>query len=113
MDHDSAMETGGVRGNGGGGAEERARGVASDQLDHAADAMRRLGRRARDQGGIAGKAEPIAGRVGDNLQDAARYVREHDVDDMRHDLEDEVRASPIRSLLIASAAGFLLGRLIR
>jgi len=72
-----------------------------------------MGRRAAEQGGVAGRAEPLAGRVGDNLQDAARYVRDHDVNAMRDDLEYEVRTSPIRSLLVAAGVGFVLGRLVR
>lgn len=94
-------------------AEERARGAASQQLDGAADAVRRAGRRAREQGGVLGRAEPVAHRVGDGLQGAARYVREHDVGSMRHDLEHEVRASPVRSLAVAAAVGFVFGRLLR
>ena len=93
--------------------EERVRALTSHQLDNAADAVRRMGRRAREQGGMAGRAEPVASTVGDRLQDAASYVRDHDVGRMREDLEGEVRASPIRSLVIAAAAGFLFGRLLR
>lgn len=94
-------------------AEERLRGSAGDRLDRAADAARRLGHRAREQGGIAGRAEPLAYRVGDSLQDAARYLRGNDVRDMRQDLEGGVRASPIRSLAVAAVAGFLVGRMLR
>lgn len=93
--------------------EQRVRGVASMQLDGAADAVRRMGRRAHEQGGPLGRAEPLAHRVGDGLQSAAAYVRDHDVDSMRDDIEGSVRESPVRSLAIAVAAGFVLGRLIR
>ena len=93
--------------------EERIRGSAGEGLDRAADVARRLGHRAREQGGIAGRAEPIAYRVGDSLQNAAAYVREHDVQSMREDVEVGVRASPLKSLVIAAFGGFLLGRLLR
>lgn len=94
-------------------AEERLRTRTSEGLDKAADAARRLGHHARDQGGIASHAEPIAYRVGDSLQSAASYVRAHDVGDMRDDVEMNVRRSPIKALAIAALGGFLLGKMIR
>ena len=93
--------------------EERIRSRASEGLDRAADAARRLGHQVRDQGGIAGRAEPIAYRVGDSLQSAASYVRAHDLYDMREDVEDRVHRSPLKALAVAAVGGFLLGRLIR
>ena len=93
--------------------EARVRDSAGARLDQAADAARRLGHRVRDQGGLAGRAEPIAYRVGDSLQSAASYVREHDVDTMRGDVETGVRESPLKSLAIAAVAGFVLGRILR
>ena len=93
--------------------EERIRDTAGEGLDRAADAARRLGHRAREQGGIASRAEPIAYRVGDSLQSAASYVRDHDVQSMREDVEVGVRAAPLKALAIAAVGGFLLGRLFR
>ena len=93
--------------------EERIRARTGDGLDRVADAARRIGHRAREQGGLVGQAEPIAYRVGDSLQSAASYVRGHDVVEMRDDLELGVRRSPIKALAVAALGGFLLGRLIR
>ena len=93
--------------------EDLIRARAGEGLDRAADAARRLGHRARDQGGLVGQAEPIAYRVGDSLQSAASYVRAHDVGDMRDDVEVGVRRSPLKALAFAALGGFLLGRLIR
>ena len=93
--------------------EARLRDTAGYRLDQAADAARRLGHRVREQGGLAGRAEPIAYRVGDSLQGAASYVRENDVRRMREDVETGVREAPIKSLAIAAVAGFVIGRMIR
>lgn len=93
--------------------EERIRSRASEGLDRAADAARRLGHQARDQGGVVGRAEPVAYRVGDSLQSAASYVRAHDLHDMRDDVEERVHHSPLKALALAAVGGFLLGRLIR
>ena len=94
-------------------SEERVRARTSEGLDRAADAARRIGHRVRDQGGVVGRAEPIAYRVGDSLQSAASYVRAHDVYDMRDDVEERVHRSPLKALAIAAVGGFLLGRLFR
>lgn len=93
--------------------EKLIRSTAGGRLDQAADAARRLGHRAREQGGIAGRAEPIAYRVGDSLQNAASYVRDNDVQRMREDVEQGVRSAPFKSLAIAAVAGFLVGRMLR
>ena len=93
--------------------EERLRARAGEGLDRVADAARRVGHRVREQGGLVGQAEPIAYRVGDSLQSAASYVREHDLVDMRDDVERGVHRSPIKALAVAAVGGFLLGRLIR
>ena len=92
---------------------ERLRMRTGEGLDRVADAARRLGHRARDQGGLVGQAEPVAYRVGDSLQSAAAYVRAHDIADMRDDVELGVRHSPLKALAFAALGGFLLGRLIR
>lgn len=93
--------------------ERKVRSAAGGGLDEAADAVRRLGRRAHERGGVAGRADPVAQRLGAGLETAAGYLRSHEVVDMRVDLEREVRQSPLRSLLIAGVAGFVVGRLIR
>jgi hypothetical protein len=97
----------------GDGAQGRVRERAGEGLDRAADAARRLGHGARERGGLAAHAEPLAYRVGDSLQSAAAYVREHDLDDMRDDVEVGVRRSPLKALALAALGGFLLGRMIR
>lgn len=103
----------GPTGGGRARSEAQLRESAGERLDQAADAARRLGHQARDQGGLAGRAEPVAYRVGDSLQNAASYVREHDVRGMREDVETSVRASPLKSLAIATVAGFVLGRMLK
>jgi ElaB/YqjD/DUF883 family membrane-anchored ribosome-binding protein len=44
------------------------------------------------------------------MEATARYVREHDVQDMMADLENLVRRHPGQSLIAAATVGFLLGR---
>ena len=47
------------------------------------------------------------------LDDAAEYVREVDPQKVKSDIQLQVRSNPGRSLLIAGAAGLLLGILLR
>lgn len=81
---------------------------------------------------VAGKLHDVAGviqeRAGQNqntalsayagqaatwLDDAAEYVREADSQRVKSDVQNQVRRNPGRSLLVAGAAGLLLGFLIR
>jgi ElaB/YqjD/DUF883 family membrane-anchored ribosome-binding protein len=54
-----------------------------------------------------------AGQAAGWLDDAAGYVREVDPQKIKSDLQKQVRSNPGRSLLIAGAAGLLLGILLR
>lgn len=47
------------------------------------------------------------------LDDAAGYVKEVDPQKFKSDLQNQVRRNPGRSLLVAGAAGLLLGFLVR
>lgn len=51
-----------------------------------------------------------AGRAFDASSD---YLRTHDVNAMRSDLEREIRAHPIKSLAIALGTGWVLGKIFR
>ena len=54
--------------------------------------------------------EARAGRLAEYAQQS---LRDFDAADFRTGLEERVRTRPITSILIAAAAGFLLGRLFR
>lgn len=54
-----------------------------------------------------------AGQAAGWLDDAAEYVREVDPQKVKSDLQKQVRSNPGRSLLVAGAAGLLLGILLR
>jgi ElaB/YqjD/DUF883 family membrane-anchored ribosome-binding protein len=47
------------------------------------------------------------------VADASRsYVREHDVGEMRSDLEREIRDHPLKSIAIALGCGYILAKLL-
>ena len=58
-------------------------------------------------------AGSYAGQAANWLGDAAEYVRDADPQKLKSDLQNQVRHNPGRSLLVAGAAGLLLGFLIR
>ena len=56
------------------------------------------------------KVSSLAHSTAEKLSTTADYVREHDVDRMMADVETLVKNNPGRSLLVAAAFGFLVGR---
>lgn len=59
---------------------------------------------------------PVAGYAGQAagwLDDAAGYVRQVDPQKVKSDIQRQVRSNPGRSLLVAGAAGLLVGILLR
>lgn len=63
--------------------------------------------------GAKAKAGTAAHRVAGGLESTAGFVRSGDVDQLRNDLEARVQQSPVKTLLIAMAAGFVVGRILR
>jgi ElaB/YqjD/DUF883 family membrane-anchored ribosome-binding protein len=52
-------------------------------------------------------------RAGDWFERSANYVNDLEPQQLRTDLENQVRRNPGRSLLVAGALGLVLGRLLR
>jgi ElaB/YqjD/DUF883 family membrane-anchored ribosome-binding protein len=82
--------------------------TVADKLHAAASTIHQKAGQNQDNavGGYAGQA---AGW----LDDAAEYVREVDPQKVKADIQHQVRSNPGRSLLVAGAAGLLLGILLR
>jgi hypothetical protein len=70
-------------------------------------------RRTEGRGGIAGSAGQAAHRIADRGEEFADYLRGTDVDDIRSALERQVREHPLQTLLVAVAAGWLIGKILR
>jgi ElaB/YqjD/DUF883 family membrane-anchored ribosome-binding protein len=88
---------------------EKGRKSTADTLQRTASALRD---RADDLPGGEMTAG-IAERVADTVESTGAYLREHDISDMKADVERIVRRNPAQSLIIACVAGFLLGRAFR
>ena len=82
------------------------RGAAADTLQKVASTLHESAERIPSGEKVANLAHSTAEKV----EATARYVREHNVEDMIGDLEGFVRRHPGQSLFMAAAIGFLLGR---
>ena len=79
----------------------------SVQSDLAMDGA--TGARAR----LQAAAKPVVHRAGRAVETGTDYLRSHDFEEIRGDLEREIRAHPIKSIAIALGARYLLGKIFR
>lgn len=110
----------GTAGHAGGEAEaarrfdsERLRRAAGGGLEQAANALHRAGRTVAKRGGPTARAASAAHRLGTELDHAAAFVRSSELDELRADVESTIRVHPIRSVVVATMAGYVIGRLLR
>ena len=78
-----------------------------------ADKLKAASETLRERAGQNDRASGYAGQASGWLAGAADYVRDMDTEQVKSDIQRKVRANPGRSLLIAGAAGLLLGALFR
>lgn len=92
----------------GGSTLETIKETVADKLHAAASTIQQKAGQNQENA-VAGYAGQAAGW----LDNAAEYVREVDPQQVKSDIQHQVRSNPGRSLLIAGAAGLLLGILLR
>jgi hypothetical protein len=93
-------------------AGEMAAGARNRVADALAGAANRIEGLSDERGGrMSGAAHRVAG----GMDSAADYVREGDMTPggMRDDLETRIRESPLQTLLLLFAVGFVIGRILR
>ena len=116
-----APEPGGPPGEPMGGLRAKARERMEqrrEELAARAEAVRRRleeqAARLEERGGAARRAGPMLRRAADTLGKGGEYLRTHrSTDEIRRDVEERVRAHPVRSVALALAAGLVLGRVMR
>ena len=100
-----------------GGPRERINEAMFDMADRVQMVADRLGEvageRFDDADGAAGRAGALVHGVVERLDGIAEYLRTNDVDSVRDGIERQVRDKPIHSVLLAVAAGWLAGKIIR
>ena len=94
----------------GGKTFDRIKGTVADKLKLAADTLQQKTARTGEQtSAVGGYGNQAAGW----LNSSADYIRDMDPQQLKTDVQNEVRRNPGRSLLIAGAAGLILGALFR
>lgn len=92
---------------------DRALRVTGTGLGGAARGLDRAADWADDRGGVASRAAAPVRRVADFLEQEGVHLEQQDVDAVRHDVEEAVRAHPIRSVLLVAGIGYVVGRMLR
>lgn len=90
----------------GGSAFDNIKSTVADKLKSAAAALKAKGEQNANVSGYADQASSW-------LTGAADYVRDADPSQIKTDIQRQVRSNPGRSLLIAGAAGLILGAIFR
>ncbi len=80
---------------------------AAQGLEQAAEQMRS---RVEGQGGIQGQ---VGTKMADSLEKTAGYLREHEADEIWHDVEQYVKDHPLQAAASAAVAGFLFARILK
>lgn len=84
-------------------------GTVADKLHAAAQTLHQKAARSDQQSDLA----QYENRAADWLDRAADYTGNLEPQQLRSDIESQVRRNPGRSLLIAGVAGLLIGRMLR
>lgn len=85
-------------------------GTAGGARDSAASALDGAARKLHKG---ADSISHLAHETGDRIDASARYVREHDSEQMMDDMREVVRAHPGKAMIAALAVGLLVGRAFR
>lgn len=97
--------------------EERVNDGMKQAAGHVETAAEQLGRIADERlgggSGIKGRAGEVAHGTADTLNSVAGYLRDNDFENLRRDLERQMRERPLQTLLIGVAAGWVVGKILR
>lgn len=80
---------------------------AAEGLEQAAEQMRT---RIDGQGGIEAQ---VGTKLADGLERSAGYLREHEADEIWHDVEQFVKDHPLQAAATAAFAGFVVARIMK
>lgn len=63
--------------------------------------------------GTSGKVDSVKQAVTSRVQAGTDWLKDRDVQQVKETLETQVREHPVRTLLVALGAGYLLGKALR
>ncbi len=88
--------------------------AAESGREGAANVLERAAGTIEDRiGDTSGMPAMASERAAEGMHAAAGYLKEHDTAEIVDEVEQYVRAHPMRSLATAVAAGFVVGRILR
>jgi hypothetical protein len=80
----------------------------AERIDEVAERIERIA-----EGRLNGAAGEAARATVERLEGTADFLRTSDLNSLRSDLERQVRARPLQSVVLAVGAGWLLGKIMR
>lgn len=100
-------------------AADKANELGAQAADSADAAMTSTGQSIQNlaqtvrQNAPTGKVGEYAQTTADALEKSGQYLKQHNIEDVRGDLEALIRRRPVESLLVGLGVGFLLARAFR
>jgi hypothetical protein len=88
-------------------------GRVADRLEETAERLERLADDRLQGPGARARAGEVAQSAAGWIDDLADYLRASDADRLRADLERQVSDKPVQTLLLAVAAGWVAGKIMR
>jgi hypothetical protein len=93
------------------GATGNVQATLADKLDAGAEALRdRLESDVPSTGGLPKRLGAAGDAVADSLENTALWLRENDITDVRHLIDNQLKEHPARTALVALGLGILIGR---
>ncbi len=87
---------------------------AADRIDTMAQRLDQVAdERLAGGTGARARAGDVAHSFADTMESVAGYLRSNDTEALRGDLERQMRQRPLQTLLVAVAAGWLVGKIVR
>lgn len=87
---------------------------AAERIDTMAQRLTQVAdERLSGSTGAKARVGDTAHSVADTMQSVADYLRNHDTQALRGDLERQMRERPLQTLFVAVAAGWLVGKILR
>lgn len=95
-------------------AKEKVMSGADTGMDKAAEglgtAAEKMRMRAEEGDGVKSTVEA---RAADAMDKTATYLRDHDTEQLMHDIEEFVRNHPLQAAAGALVAGYVIGKIVR
>lgn len=86
---------------------------AAERIDTLAGRLDQVADERLTGAGARARAGDVAHSLADTMESVAGYLRSNDTDALRGDLERQMRERPLQTLMVAVAAGWLVGKIVR